>query len=206
MTSTSARLEAAPRRLSTVLEQLAKQPDGSITVEQLRQALGDRSFATFLVFFSLFNLLPLPPGSTLVFGIPLIIISVQMTLGRQTIWLPHFLLERSISSERFRHLSEKVAPALKRLERIVRPRYWPFDRNRADRVIGMLALILATVVTLPIPFGNWFPALACALLGIALSERDGVLLLVAAIMGVLSLAIITMLVGTATVLADMLIG
>ena len=38
-----------------------------------------------------------------------------------------------------------------------------------------MALVLAIVVTLPIPLGNWLPAFATALLGLALSERDGIL-------------------------------
>src|SRR5690606_13697577 len=117
-----------PRRLSSIFEELAHAVDDRITVEQLREALGDRSFATLLVFFALLNLLPLPPGSTLVLGIPLLLIALQMVLGNRTVWLPRFLLAKSVSAERFRHLSEKLVPRLQRLERVVQPRYWPFAR------------------------------------------------------------------------------
>ena len=84
-------------------------------------------------------------------------------------------------------MMEWIIPRLIRLERVIRPRYWPFWRKQGDRIIGGLALVLAIVVTLPIPLGNWLPALATALLGLALSERDGVLLAVGGALSVASI-------------------
>ena len=72
-------------------------------------------------------------------------------------------------------MMDRVIPRLVWIERMIRPRYWPFWRRRGDRVIGIIALIMAITVTLPIPLGNWLPAFSTALLGLALSERDGIL-------------------------------
>ncbi|WP_246225866.1 exopolysaccharide biosynthesis protein [Chelativorans xinjiangense] len=195
-----------PRRLSTIFEEMAREAEGTVTVEQLRQALGDRSFATLLVFFSSINLLPLPPGSTLVLGIPLLLLAIQMVFGRRTVWLPRFILQKSLSASQFRGMSERLIPRIKWVERLIRPRYWPFARDHADRFIGVIALILAIAVTLPIPLGNWFPAFSCALVGLALSERDGVLLAVAVASGTLSLIVIAVVIGAAGVLASALMG
>src|SRR5690606_40005473 len=96
---------------------------------------------------------------------------------------------------------------LERLEKFVRPRYWPFPSARtAERLIGLTALVLATLVTLPIPFGNWFPALACALLGLALSERDGLLLGAGVLVIVISVLMLGAVFGTAGVMASMIFG
>lgn len=190
-----------PRRLSQIFEDLARNADGAISMEQLRDALGDRSFATLLVFFALLNMLPLPPGSTLVLGIPLLLVSLQMVLGRKTVWLPRSILTKSIGIEHFRQMSERLVPRVRWVERLIRPRYWPFANGRGDRVVGVLALLLATMITLPIPLGNWFPALACALLGLALSECDGLLLGIAVSIGLLSLALIGAILGSAGALA-----
>jgi hypothetical protein len=195
-----------PRRLSAIFLELAQEAEDAVTIEQIREALGDRSFATLLVFFALLNLLPLPPGSTLVLGIPLLLIALQMVLGNRTVWLPRFLLAKSVSAERFRHLSEKLVPRLQRLERVVQPRYWPFARGRADRILGALALIMAIAITLPIPFGNWFPALSCVLLGLALSERDGILLTAGVTCSIFSFFIIGMVVGAAGAVTAAILG
>jgi hypothetical protein len=193
-----------PRRLSRVLADLARNANGTVTIEQIRQALGDRSFAALLVFFALLNLLPLPPGSTLLLGPPLLLVAVQMVVGSRTVWLPRFLLTKSVTAERFRDMVRRIVPRLRWLERLVRPRYWPLGSRQADRIVGIVALIFATAVTLPIPFGNWFPALTCALAGLALSERDGVLLAVAVACGIFSLLLMGVILGSAGALAGFL--
>ncbi|GAA4523789.1 exopolysaccharide biosynthesis protein [Chelativorans composti] len=193
-----------PRRLSTIVEELSARAIGPVSVQQIRDALGDRSFSTLLLFFAALNLLPLPPGTTLVLGLPLMLISMQMITGKRAVWLPRFLLTKSLTAEQFRKLAEKMLPRLRQLEEIVRPRYWPFSNPKtAERVIGIVALVLGTLVTLPIPFGNWFPALACALLGIALSERDGLMLIAAGITILISFAVLGAVFGTAGFMASM---
>ena len=152
-----------PRRLSRIFRDLAKHAEDRVTIGEIRQALGDRSFATLLVFFASLNLLPFPPGSTLVLGPPLVLVALQMVMGNRTVWLPQFLLNKAIGADKFRHMSERLIPRLIWLERLIKPRYWPFARDHADRVIGLAALILSIAVTLPIPLGNWFPAFSCAL-------------------------------------------
>ncbi|EKF20943.1 exopolysaccharide synthesis, ExoD [Nitratireductor pacificus pht-3B] len=204
--SSAAPAEHPPRRLSRIFQELANHAADKVTVGEIRQALGDRSFATLLVFFSCLNLLPFPPGSTLVLGPPLVLIALQMVLGNRTVWLPRFVLSKAIGADKFRHMSAKLIPRLVWIEQFIKPRYWPFARNHADRAIGIVALILAIAVTLPIPLGNWFPAFSCALIGLALSERDGVLLGIGVFCGLLSLFVIAAVVGAASVLAGFVVA
>lgn len=190
-----------------MLRDLAAATDGPVAIATIRDALGDRSFAALLVFFAAFNLLPLPPGATLFFGIPLLMITVQMVAGYRTAWLPRGLLRYSIAADRFRSLIDRFIPQLERLERLVKPRHWPFASHRlSDRVIGLVGLVLATAVTLPIPFGNWLPALAIALMGLSLSERDGVFLAAGIVVGLISLLVIGVVIGAAGALAGVVIG
>ncbi len=190
-----------PRPLSRIFVELGRSATGPVTIATVRDALADRSFAALLVFFAAVNMLPFPPGSSLVLGIPLVIISLQMMLGRRTVWLPRMILSKSVTKDRFKKLSDVLAPRLVWLEQVVRPRYWPFSRRQADRWIGTLAFVLSMAVTIPIPFGNWPPAFAIAIIGVALSERDGLVLIAGLCFGLFSLAIIAGVVGTAGALA-----
>ncbi len=194
------------RRLSVVFAQLARDAEGPITIAHMSAALGQRSFAPLLVLFAAFNLLPLPPGASVVLGIPLVIVSAQMVYGSKQAWLPSFLSKRSLSARQFRGLMDRIVPRLIRLERLIRPRYWPFWRKQGDRVIGGVALILAIVVTLPIPLGNWLPAFATALLGLALSERDGILLAIGGAVSLVSLAVIAAVISGAGIAAHAALG
>ncbi len=45
--------------------------------------------------------------------------------------------------------------------------------HSAEKLLGALALILAVVVTLPIPLGNMLPAFAICLIALGVLERDG---------------------------------
>ncbi len=191
-----------PRALSQVLAQLAERQSGDVSVRCIRNALADRSFATFLVFTAAINMLPFPPGSTLILGVPIILVALQMVAGRQAVWLPETFLRRSVSQDRFARMTGRLIPLLQRLEGWVRPRHWPFsDHRRAERIVGAFALVLGLAVTLPVPFSNWFPAFACALCGLALSERDGLWLTIGILTGLFSLLVVFGLLFTVGTLA-----
>jgi hypothetical protein len=100
----------------------------------------------------------------------------------------------------------RLIPSLVWLERWVRPRYWPFWRRRGDRVTGCVAFLLAIIVTLPIPFGNWLPAFAIALLGLALSERDGLLFAAGGVVGIVAVFVSSLVVGAAGVATEAALG
>jgi hypothetical protein len=195
-----------PRRLSELFAQLSRDARGQVSIAHIRDALGDRSFAPLLVIFAAFNLLPLPPGASAFLGLPLVIVSAQMVWGRRQAWLPAFLMNRSLSAAQFRRVMDWLVPRLNRLERVVRPRYWPFWRRQGDRVIGVIALVLSIVVTLPIPLGNWLPAFATALLGLALSERDGILFAIGGALGVASMIVIAAVIGAAGLATEAVFG
>jgi hypothetical protein len=195
-----------PRRLSVILERLSQEGSAPVSIGEIRDALGDRSFAALLVLFAAMNLLPLPIGATLVFGPPLVLVSMQMVLGYDAPWLPRWLTAKTIGRERFVKAAARIIPLFRRMERFVQPRRWPFAPGTADRPIGAMALVLAIAVTLPIPLGNWLPSLSVAIIGLALSERDGVFLAIGAAVGILSLLIIGAVVGAAGVMAGAVFG
>ena len=193
--------------MSLVFEELSRDASEAVTILKVRDALGDRSLAALLAFFAAINLLPLPPGTTVVLGPPLVIIAVQMLLGHPRVWLPRSVLDRSIEADKFRQLTARAMPRLLWLERLIRPRYWPFRSERtADRVIGLVALVLAVAVTLPIPFGNWLPAFSIFLLSLALSERDGLCLIAGLVVGVVAFLVIALVAGAAHALYGAFFG
>lgn len=179
-----------PRPLSRVLSGLATEERDSVSVRRIRNALADRSFATFLVFTASINLLPFPPGSTVLLGVPIVLVAFQMVMGYPTVWLPRFFLRRSLSQKGFHKMTTWLIPFLERMENWVRPRYWPFPNAKsAEKVVGLFALVYAIAVVIPIPFGNWLPALAVFICGIALSERDGFWLAIGIVTGVVAICI-----------------
>lgn len=181
--------KARARRTSDILLGLAQNfPRERVLLRDIGELLGNRSFGFLLLIFALPNTLPLGiPGISTLTGIPLALIALQMTFGMPRPYLPKWLADRSLARDDFRRLIVKTAPWLQRLERIMKPR-WPMMTGiTGERVFGTFCLIFALVLALPIPFGNVPPAIAIALVALGLIEKDGVLIAVGAIVGVISL-------------------
>lgn len=182
------------RSLSTVFAEIEADDDLPMTIGAIRDALADRSFATLLLFFSGINLLPLPPGSTSILGIPLIIISAQMIFGLEKVWLPDFIARRSVSRSLLNKFIDKAIPKLLWLEKWIKPRAWPFSNRAADIAIGIFILALSIILWLPIPFGgNWPPALGIFMFTLALFERDGVFFAAGIFMTAVTAAVVTVI-------------
>jgi hypothetical protein len=103
---------------------------------------------------------------------PLVYLALQMTLGQRP-WLPAFIANRSFSRTGLATVMDQAKPWLERSERFLHPRLGALTRGRMERVIGVLMLLLAFAVVLPIPFGNMIPALGIIFFSLGLMEEDG---------------------------------
>jgi hypothetical protein len=185
-------LEAGPgdsRRTSVILREYASGLGGtSVNLGSLRYALGDRGFGMLIFVFALPNLIPVNiPLLSAVLGVPLVLLAAQLFWGRHEPWFPAWLARRAMPSASFEAVLRRSLPYLQRAESVLRPRLTPILSWTGERLIGFALLVLTVVLTLPIPFGNWLPAFAIAILGLAIAEKDGVAVLVGLVVGVVSL-------------------
>lgn len=145
-----------------------------ISLKEIIEHFGDRAFGALILFFAAPNMLPLPPGTSSVLSAPLIFITVQLVMGRSTIWLPEFMVSKKLKTEHVKFFCDKVAELLKRTEVLVKPRYLVMTKPIMERLIGIIALVLSVVLFLPIPLGNLPPAVALSLFSVGIIERDGI--------------------------------
>lgn len=158
---------------STVLRALGEAEGDQLKGEELVLAFGDRAFGAVMLVFALISTLPLPPGSTTVTGIPLVIMAVQLARGRERLWLPRRFLQASISRRAFKTGVAKVLPSVRFAERLTRPRLEYLVGQTGQRVVGLICCLLAVVLALPIPLGNMVPAIAVSLFSLGIMQRDG---------------------------------
>jgi hypothetical protein len=179
--------------LSSLLGAAAAEATGErITVGEIVDVFGHRAFGALLVFFGAPNALPVAlPGLSLLFGIPLMLLCVQLALGRGEPWLPRTVRARSITTSDFRRIVGAVQRPLARVERMIRPRLPKLTSRTAERLLGALGLAFALALFLPLPFGNALPGLGLALIGLAILERDGVAALCGVALGLVGLAVVT---------------
>lgn len=184
--------EHAPR-ISEILDAIAGSKRKTVSVQDVLEAFGDRAFGALLFVFAAPVALPMPPGVSAILGAPLLFITAQLMVGRRTLWLPRALAERTMTRADFVALMGKVSPYLTWLERRLKPRFTYLYNPWLDRVTGLICLVLAIIIFLPIPFGNMLPALALSAFGLGVAERDGVVGLFGGVMATISIAVLAVL-------------
>ena len=174
------------RSFSRILESLTAGEHDVSTIGNIAKLVANRSLSSLLAFFAALNLIPLPPGASLVLGIPVVLIAVQLMFLQRRIWLPKFISERSVEPDTLHALVNRILPWTLRIEKFLKPRYWPFKRQQGDQIIGLIALILGIVVIVPIPLGNAPPAFAIFIIGLANSQKDGIWLALGVLAGIIA--------------------
>jgi hypothetical protein len=164
-----------------------RQGASEVSIAALVDKLGDRSFGWTLLLFAIINVLPWPPGATLITGIPLVLITGQMAFGNHAVWVPDFIGRRMVSRATFSRAILRLRPLFKLLEATTRRRgAWLF-RPDTERLVGVALLIIAIVQFIPIPLSGWFPGFALLISSVGLIKRDGRTLGFGLILGVFSI-------------------
>jgi hypothetical protein len=189
--------QSRPLPLSQRLAQIVEEhgPD-RLSFSELAAKLHSRAWGGLLLIFAAINVLPLPPGTSVFFAIPLLIVSAQMVMGRSSPWFPAKLDRRGVTKQLLAKLIEKMEWAEARIERVFRPRLPGLTGPAAARVIGLVCFLLALLAAIPIPLFHVAPAAAIVMFGLALIYRDGALVIVAAVAAVLSLLVDALIVGS----------
>ena len=164
---------------------LEEEPGPEVTLAWLVARLQERSFGIVLLLIALVGFVP---GIGSVAAVLLAFPAIQMILARPEPVLPSFVANRRLSTERLSRLVDRLVPLLRRLERVVRPR-WRTPFEATQRVLGLVILLLSVTILSPIPFVHVVPLLVIMLLAFAFLEGDGVVLCIALVGSVVSIAV-----------------
>jgi len=162
---------------SDLLERLSREGPERLYVGEVLEAFGQRGLAALMLLFALINFIPLPPGGTTITGAPLLFLSVELAIGRQTNWLPHNLRMASIQRSTFRKGIGWLIPVIRFAENLTRPRLLWLTGWFGQGLIGLTCFLLSIVLVLPIPLGNIAPAVTMALFALGVMQRDGIVVL-----------------------------
>ncbi len=172
------------RKLSDELKTLLLTDAESLTVEQLVDRVGDRGFGLLLLVLSLPSALPVPAaGYSVPFGILLLVLALQMIIGKTHPVFPRKLQKTRLKRSFAEKLLKGASWIFMRIEWIVRPRMRWVGKRAGLMLMGILVLIMALLMMIPIPMTNTFPAMVIFLIGVGLTEDDGVFASLACVVG-----------------------
>ena len=185
------------KRISAILRGFSHRTETEPTIEELSLAFDTRAFGAFFILFGGLNLVPLPPGASLFFGLPLMLFTIQLAIGRHRLWLPKRVRRMRLSPATLAALMKKVGPPLRWIERLARYRYWPEPERPLLIAVGWFCFVMAALVTIPFPLTNMAPGVAIAIAGVAITARDGLWLVGSAVVGVGSVLFLVGVYGAA---------
>ncbi|WP_415403127.1 exopolysaccharide biosynthesis protein [Tateyamaria sp. SN3-11] len=170
--------------ISDRLAQLVSDTDGeTVTLDWILAQLNERAFGLFLLILALPCCIPFLYGLPQVVALPLMFVSAQILMGRRVPWLPASLSARAVSAEGLGTLSRRSGPWLKRIEAVSRPRLAALTHAPADRLVGLGLVLFSASILVPLPGTNTVPGFAVVVVAMGLLQRDGVLVLLGAILG-----------------------
>lgn len=184
--------------LSAILRAVAEREAPTISIAELTELFGGRALGALLLVFGLICTLPFPPGGTTLFGAPLVLLAPQLIFGRRAPWLPVGVRARTLSTDHLARGLPKVLVWLERIEAVSRPRFALLFGAVGERLIGLVVFVLALVLILPIPGGNFLPGVTVTVLSLALVQRDGLLALFGYGLAALSASILVLAAGLIT--------
>lgn len=180
--------KSSTRATSEVLEEtVGNHRADMISLGELMRVLQERGFGLLMVVLVLPNCVPIPvpPGVSTIFSIPLMFLALQMLVGQQTPWLPKWLKAKTIKRATLAAMVSKLSPRLKIVEKLLKPRLSFFESNLGERVIGLFWLLFAISIAVPLPMTNFIPGIGILLMSLGLLSRDGLVILIGIIIGTL---------------------
>ena len=170
-------------------------PDDVLSLRELLAGLDRRAFGMLLFIATLPAFIPIPVGGA-ISGPLVILIGAQLLVGRHRPWLPGFIARRGPHRRALAAFERRFAPWLSRLEALIRPRLPGLLANRAAAVLtGLVLMLLGLLLSLPIPLTNYLFGVLLLLFALALLERDGVLMILAWIAGIVAIVVFGVLSG-----------
>jgi len=185
-------MAAAPARPSideaTVGEEIqggdGDKPKGpKATLGQLIDALDERAYGLMLLLLAIPCCLPFVYILPQIVALPMLALSAQLALGREAPWLPRKLADRQFEIVSMRGTVERAERYLGWIERLSHARFRAISDGLGGRIVGALLIIPCASILVPLPLTNTTPGIGVAVTALGLIERDGLLIILGLIIG-----------------------
>lgn len=177
------------RDIVRLLRRLAEDGgDAGLTLREIRDRLDERAYGLLILLLSIPCLVPGLYGVPQVVGLVIILLAVQMLVGRQEPWLPRWVLNLRCKGAWLKAMADFAESKLDWVDRLSRPRLTRFADGPGEKLAAVF-MILATV-TIVLPLTNTVPSVALALLSVGLIQRDGLFVIGGAAVATAWLAIL----------------
>jgi hypothetical protein len=173
----------------------AVQENEQVSWQTVLETLGHTSFGPLLFIAGLITLAPVVgdiPGVPTIIGIVVLLVAVQLLIGRTHLWLPARLLEKSVASKKMAKVLAWTRSPAKLVDHMLRPRLSIFIKDAALYIIASLCIITALMMPAMeiVPFSANAAGLVFTTFGLSLITRDGLMSLLGLIFTIFTIAVV----------------
>ena len=172
-----------PANLQQVLDRISESAASHqrVTFGDIVDTVGSRSFGPILLVVGILLLSPISgiPGVPTVSGLLILFISVQMLVLGEDFWLPAWIMERHLPSDKLVRGIRLLEPVADFIDARLHARLVPVVRGPGTYLLGGICVLIACAMPLMeiIPFSATAAGFALAVFGLAMISLDGLLAL-----------------------------
>jgi hypothetical protein len=186
------------RNLDQLFDRICEGADaggGEVSLEEILEKVGRRSFGPLLLLAGLVTLAPIIgdiPGVPTIMVIFVLLTAGQMTFHKEYIWLPDWLLNRSVEQDNIHKAVEWLRPPAQFFDRWLRSRLTMFLRGVGAHLIAIVCIIIALAMPFMevVPFSANGAGIALTAFGLSLITRDGLVALLALLVAIGTIGVI----------------
>lgn len=172
--------------LEQLLDRIQQAADNNdpVSLKDILEIIGRRAFGPLLLLAGLLTLAPLIgdiPGVPTLLGTFVFIVAVQILLGRDSFWLPQWMLKRSAKRDKLNKALDWLRTPAEYIDGWLHPRLPQFVNGTATYFTAAICLLVALVMPAMefIPFSANAAGIVLTAFGLALTARDGLVALIA---------------------------
>lgn len=174
-----------PHSIGDVVDGLGDlaEENGEVRFADVLDKFGSRSFAPIMLVLAIVQLSPIGaiPGMPTLLALCILLVAVQLLIGREHIWLPDWIAQRSVSGSKLDSAIEKLDGIATKLDGIAKGRLKFLTRGPALQLAAFV-IVLLCIAAPPLevlPWASAGPMLAIAVISLAIMVRDGLAMLIA---------------------------
>lgn len=178
-------MSSPPQNLEQLLDRIAEltRDNGWVSIGMVVESVGSRSFGPMLILIgvTLFSPLSGIPGMSFFMASFVLLVALQMLIGRNHFWLPRFILDRSVEREKLQKALDWLNKPARAIDGVLKPRLTFLVRSEGSYAIAALCVVVGLCMPFMelVPFSSSAAGLALLALGLALVVQDGFLVLLA---------------------------
>jgi hypothetical protein len=190
--------QTAEKPFSDQLEMWLKKK-GDKTIAGLSDVFRDKSFAITFLLLMILPATPLPTGGlTHVFEVIVVLLCLEVMIGRQTIWLPEKWRHKHLGDAFTGKVIPKVMKYIRWFEKYSSPRGRIFFRlPLVPRLLALVIMLFTLTALFAIPFSglDTLPSLGVVLISLAIILDDIYFLAAGTVVGAIGLGLVIALGG-----------